>query len=158
MTTTKSRFYHKDGTTSDEWDNSKILHRTDGPAAEWTNGDKDWYVDGKRHRIDGPAVEWTNGDKDWYVDDKRHRVGGPAVEWADGTKWWYVDSRLHRIDGPAVEYASGDKYWYVDGEKYAERQFNNLIKEINEMNLAMKLTDPRQWVRELGEKEVNDYY
>lgn len=22
------------------------------------------------HRIDGPAVEWFNGEKDYYVDDK----------------------------------------------------------------------------------------
>jgi hypothetical protein len=42
----------------------------------------------------------------------------------------------------------------VDGKRYTEKQFNKLIKQTNEMSLAMKLTDPRQWVREMGEKEV----
>jgi hypothetical protein len=28
------------------------------------------------------------------------------------------------------------------------------MKEVNEMSTPMKLTDPRWWVRELGEREV----
>ena len=44
-----------------------ILHRLDGPAIEFTNGGKTWYVNGKLHRLDGPAVEWTNGYKAWFV-------------------------------------------------------------------------------------------
>jgi hypothetical protein len=122
--------YYKDGTTSSKRDFSKILHRTDGPAREY-----------------------SYGGREWYVDDKRHRIGGPAVEWADGTKWWYVDSRLHRIDGPAIEWANGHKEWWIDGKQYSEQGFSKLIKQVNEMSLAMKLTDPRWWVRELGEKE-----
>jgi hypothetical protein len=58
-----------------------ILHRHDGPAIEYTNGTKSWYVDGKRHRLDGPAIIWSNGDKEWYVDgvfimelDKRGKI------------------------------------------------------------------------------------
>ena len=35
------------------------------------NGDKFWYLDGKRHREDGPAVEYNNGDKSWYLNGKR---------------------------------------------------------------------------------------
>ena len=37
-----------------------------------THGDKKWYKDGKRHRLDGPAVEYANGTKHWYVDDKEY--------------------------------------------------------------------------------------
>jgi hypothetical protein len=37
---------------------------------------------------------------------------------------------------------------------YFEQDFNKIIKQINEMSLVMKLTDPRWWVRELGEREV----
>ena len=33
----------------------KVLHRTDGPAIEWSNGDKRWYIDGQLNRIDGPC-------------------------------------------------------------------------------------------------------
>ena len=28
---------------------------------------KEWYVNGKLHREDGPAVEWEDGSKSWYV-------------------------------------------------------------------------------------------
>lgn len=33
------------------------------------NGNKLWDNEqGDLHRIDGPAVEWTDGDKWWYID------------------------------------------------------------------------------------------
>ncbi len=90
----------------------------------------------------------------WYIGRKLHRTDGASVEFADGTKVWYIDGTRHRIDGPAVEYVYGDKEWWIDGKKYAEQDFNETIKQVNEMSLVMKLTDPRWWVRELGEKEV----
>lgn len=43
------------------------LHRLDGPAAEGTNGDREWWVDGELHRFDGPAVEWGNGTPKWWL-------------------------------------------------------------------------------------------
>jgi hypothetical protein len=53
------------------WRNSSgHCHRTDGPAIEWSNGDKAWWVNGKYHRVDGPAIECVNGDKMWYVNGK----------------------------------------------------------------------------------------
>jgi hypothetical protein len=33
-------------------------------------GIKNWYVNDKCHREDGPAVEWPNGDKKWYLNGK----------------------------------------------------------------------------------------
>ena len=54
------------------WYNSAgELHRTDGPAVEYADGSKAWYVDGKRHRTDGPAIELADGSKEWYVDGRR---------------------------------------------------------------------------------------
>jgi hypothetical protein len=47
-----------------------VLHRTDGPAMEYADGTKFWWVDGQRHRSDGPAIESFNGHKFWYVDGK----------------------------------------------------------------------------------------
>ena len=52
--------------------NEKGFHRTDGPAVEYANGDKEWYVEDKLHRTDGPAIEWADGSKEWYI------VGKPA--------------------------------------------------------------------------------
>ena len=54
---------------------------------------------------------YPNGDKSWYLNGKRHREDGPAIEWADGDKSWWLNGKLHREDGPAIERANGDKYW-----------------------------------------------
>ena len=145
----EATYYYKDGTTSSEHDTSKQLHRENGPAVEWTNGDKFWYLDGRSHRPDGPACEYANGDKHWYEHGKRHRVGLPAMEWTNGDRYWYIDGKLHRIDGPAYEHVNGMKLWYIDGKCYDEKDFNKLIEEVKQLPLALKLTDPREWVRKL---------
>jgi hypothetical protein len=46
-----------------EWRLVHLLHRDDGPAIEYSDGEKVWYQHGLRHRIDGPALEHANGDK-----------------------------------------------------------------------------------------------
>jgi hypothetical protein len=43
------------------------LHRTDGPAVEWTDGSKFWYVYNQLHRIDGPAIEYADGNISWCL-------------------------------------------------------------------------------------------
>ena len=54
------------------WYNKKDqLHRLDGPAIEYADGYKVWFVEGKRHRLDGPAVEYADGFKEWYVEGRR---------------------------------------------------------------------------------------
>jgi hypothetical protein len=45
-------------------------HRLDGPAVEWSDGTKQWYINGKFHRLDGPAVEDDTGVKQWWVNDQ----------------------------------------------------------------------------------------
>jgi hypothetical protein len=103
-------------------------HRTDGPAVEYTDGTKHWYIRDQRHRTDGPAIEHANGSKYWYIRGKRHRTDGPAVEYVSGSKQWYIRGQLHRTDGPAVEWADGDKEWWVDGEQLTEEEFNKWKK------------------------------
>ena len=98
MTTAKqNKFYYSDGTTSSTYDDTKVLHRTDGPAVEYADGSKFWYINDQRHRTDGPAIELANGDKYWYINGQRHRTDGPAVECADGNKYWYVNGQ--KIEG-----------------------------------------------------------
>jgi len=67
------------------------LHREDGPAIGWNNGDKEWWLNGKPHRENGPAIETSCVGKEWYLNGKRHREDGPAIEWTDGTESWYLD-------------------------------------------------------------------
>ena len=88
-----------------------------------------WYNDkDERHRLDGPAVEWLDGYKAWWIDGKLHRLDGPAVEDAYGYKAWFVDGKRHRLDGPAVEYADGSKEWWVNDKYMTEKAFNEYIK------------------------------
>ena len=60
------------------------LHRTNGPAVEWSNGTMSWYQNGLRHRIDGAAIEYLDSDKAWYIngeelteDEFNQRVKAP---------------------------------------------------------------------------------
>lgn len=67
------------------------------------------------HREDGPAIEWDDGGKSWYINGEKHRTDGPAHEYANGSKFWYVNDRLHRLDGPAIENKLGLKLYYING-------------------------------------------
>lgn len=110
------------------WCNSEDqIHREDGPAIEYTNGDKYWYINGDAHREDGPAIEREGACTAWLMNGLFHREDGPAVEYGDGEKHWYINGRLHREDGPASEYAEGNKYWYINGKALTESQFNQRI-------------------------------
>jgi hypothetical protein len=105
------------------WRNSnRDLHRTDGPAIEYSNGGKEWWVRGKCHRTDGPAVERSDGGKEWWVRGKCHRTDGPAVELSNGYKKWCVRGKCHRLDGPAVEYSNGHKEWWVEGKRLGNNE------------------------------------
>ncbi len=44
-----------------------FLHRKNGPAVEYADGEKRWYLNGKCHREDGPAVEYAYGSKEWWL-------------------------------------------------------------------------------------------
>ena len=106
------------------WKNSAgQLHRTDGPAIEYANGDEYWYFKGQRHRTDGPAIECTDGHKEWWFNGQLHRTDGPAIEWANGDKEWWFNGQLHRTNGPAIEYANGTKWWYFKGERISKEEF-----------------------------------
>lgn len=67
--------YHRDACIT-EWRNEKgELHREDGPAVEWVNGGKSWYINGEklteeqwRARVNPCA------DKVVIVDGKRYKL------------------------------------------------------------------------------------
>ena len=89
-------------------------------------GSKIYYKDKemtKVHREDGPAIEYANGYKSWYINGNRHREDGPAIEWSDGYKSWFINGKRHREDGPALEWANGGKSWYLDGKEVTEAEF-----------------------------------
>jgi hypothetical protein len=60
-----------------------------------SDGDTYWYKEGTDilHREGGPAIEYNNGHKYWYLDGKMHREDGPAVE-CDDNQVWYLHGLL----------------------------------------------------------------
>lgn len=50
------------------------LHREDGPAIIFPNGDSHWCMNDSLHRSDGPAVEYLNGHKEYHYHGKYIRV------------------------------------------------------------------------------------
>lgn len=59
-------------------------------------GNKFYYSDREMknlHREDGPAVEYSHGDRVWYLNGIRHREDGPSIEWVDGSKWWHLNGQ-----------------------------------------------------------------
>ena len=76
--------YYKKGTY--------ILHREDGPAIEWWDGSKSWYINGFLHRTNGPAVKCKNGSEAWYINGFLHRTNGPAID-DNGYKEWWINGK-----------------------------------------------------------------
>jgi hypothetical protein len=56
-------------------------------------GNKWWLLNGRLHREDGPALEFIDGDRYtyWYFDGLLHRTDGPAVERFDGYKEYWLN-------------------------------------------------------------------
>ena len=38
----------------------------------YDEGHKLWHLEEKLHREDGPAVEWADGSKEWYLNDNHY--------------------------------------------------------------------------------------
>lgn len=64
------------------------------------DGYKEWLLpNGELHREDGPAIEYSDGDKYWYINGKLHREDGPAIEYSDKNKiWYYHGQQIHCKD------------------------------------------------------------
>jgi len=87
-------------------------------------GDREWQcTNGQRHREDGPAVEYADGSRAWFLHGQLHRETGPALEYTNSDCFWYLNGRCHRADGPAVEWADGSCFWFLHGIRYSFRDW-----------------------------------
>ena len=48
-----------------------LSRRFGKPAAKWRGGTCIWKLDNKWHRIGRPAVIWSNGDVEYWEDGKK---------------------------------------------------------------------------------------
>ena len=146
----KDRFYYKDGTICGEYHYSRIIHREDGPAIEYADGYKEWYLNGERHCESGPAIEGCNGHKEWWLNGNLHREDGPAIEYTSGLREWYLNGKLHREDGPAISDPNCSRYlWYINGKPLTALNKKQLIKymRFNNLTIAHLLTDSDEMIR-----------
>ena len=74
-----------------EWDEIPVNFTG---IAEWPDGTKKWFLNGKRHRLDGPTSEFPSGEKQWWLNGERHRTDGPAIEAYDGTKHYWIHDKF----------------------------------------------------------------
>ena len=91
------------------------LHNPNGPAVEYPDGSKKYFINGEPHRADGPALEWADRSKLYYIDGELHRTDGPAYEDEDGDKLYCKHGKLHRTDGPAY-IMHGYKLHFINGK------------------------------------------
>ena len=100
-------------------------------------------MNGKLHREDGPAIEYPNGTKAWYLNGKHHREDGPAAEHPDGYKSWYLNDKRHREDGPAIEHPDGSKYWYINGEEItlSVKSEDSKVKALQELMKTQEILE-----------------
>jgi hypothetical protein len=108
----------------------------------YTNGEKEWRLDGLRHRKNGPAFIAPNGKKEWWLGGERHREDGPAVIWSNGHREWYLDDKLHREDGPAVISPDHGRGWYVKGRFLDKHDFETI--EMVKHFQAYRLFTPKE--------------
>lgn len=114
------------------WKNSEgFIHREDGPALDYADGYKAWYINGKRHRTDGPAIEYGDGYKAWHLNGEqlteeefnnkiKSSESTMTVDSGGSKHWRNSKGEWHRTDGPACEHADGNKYWYQNGLYHRE--------------------------------------
>ena len=59
----------RDGTVR-YYDENSCLHNPAGPASEYRDGTRLYYIHGKIHREDGAAIEWPDGRKEYWINDR----------------------------------------------------------------------------------------
>lgn len=65
--------------------------------------------------IEYNIIEFSDGSKQWSLNGYISRETGPAIDDVDGFKVWYKYDVIHREDGPAIIYSDGIKeYWLND--------------------------------------------
>jgi len=84
---------HSDGTITWRHPKTNDFHRVDGPAIEYSDGTKRWYLNGLLHRADGgPAVEYPDGyEQQWFLNGEELTK--------DEFKRWYLFTHLREYKG-----------------------------------------------------------
>jgi len=92
------------------------------------HGTKRYYNDKEQlHRLDGPAVEFKDGTKYWYINGNNHRNIDPSNQWQYRIKYWCFKDKAHRIGGPC---SSAFSWWFIHGKEYSKEGYYNKVWDI----------------------------
>ena len=58
-------------------------------------GDKFWFLKDKLHREDGPAIEYADGDKEWWLNNVKYT----EIEYLNKIKTKTCENKIVEIDG-----------------------------------------------------------
>jgi len=84
-------FWHKPGTDT--------IHRDDGPAVVYNDGQMWWYQNGKIHREDGPAIVDPKGEQFWSLDGTPYTEEQHAAEMKRRNNKDSCSGKVVEIDG-----------------------------------------------------------
>lgn len=85
---------HIDSDGSQKWLKNNKLHHEDGPAIIHVNGTrKCWYYMGQYHRLDGPAIEWFDNDKWYYLMNEKLTY----EDWLEKRKPYLIQQNLNQL-------------------------------------------------------------
>ena len=60
----------------------------------YENGNKYWLNEqGQLHNEHGPAIQYADGYKAYYLNGKLNRTDGPAIEYIDGSKAYCLNGK-----------------------------------------------------------------
>ena len=119
-----------------------------GPAIEYNNGDREYWINGLLHRDGGPALEGVATNV-WLHKGRLHRsedkpaltissletgggLGGSSYVgharkhtknfpyFYEGDQGWWKMGKIHRDSGPAIIKKDGTKKWYKNGFPHRE--------------------------------------
>ena len=79
------------------------------------------------HREDGPAIEWDDGDKEWWINDERHREDGPAIEMQNGCKKWWFLNDIEYSEEEFNKKMNRAKTISINGREFTIEELNSLI-------------------------------
>ncbi len=111
---------------------NRKFHREDGPAIEFANGYKGWWIDGKEYST---KKEFNKKIKELKLLMKteikvEHKKTNWRRKWCNLPDGSYIDSHgdvcyvkdgeFHREDGPARERSNGGKWWYRHGKLHRD--------------------------------------
>lgn len=103
------------------FDRGRISRQDDLPAIIAGNGDRYWLSGGLIHRANGPAIVYANGQQEWFQNGMKHRDGDqPASIHPNGQMTWFQNGLEHRDGGPAYIHPNGVETWFQHGKKHRD--------------------------------------